>query len=529
MKKNKNVQKVENLQIKDKSRHLKNDSNKFKKIYEKNVVSEDKKNYRVKFKKINWIKVFKKEEYKKVVVVLDTLQKAGARAFLVGGVVRDLILGIPVKDIDIEVHKISVEDLQKILKNFGYVNLIGKSFGVLKWEHSQIDWSIPRKDYAGRKPIVELHPDMDIVVALKRRDLTINAMAIDLLTGEIVDPFNGQHDLKNRVARSPDIDFFTQDPLRFYRVMQFIGRFNLEPDEALNSVCATMDITKISSERIFSEFDKLFLKSKMPSKGIRWINKINRLKEVLPELYKTVGLLQEKIWHPENDVFEHSMQALDAAATFKYKDDEEKLTILSAALCHDLGKIKATYIKDRRIRNTDHAKVGIPFVKSLMARITNNKKRIFSVCKLVEYHMEPRLFIDNNASDKAYRKFALKLYPATNMRLLSMVSRADSLGRNSVAGEPLSGAGDKAISKFVAHAKKLGVLEAPLKPIVTGKDLIKFFKSGPLLGKALKKAYEIQICENITDKKILKKRIIHEFLPPGQSPEPNFFDVGKIR
>jgi tRNA nucleotidyltransferase (CCA-adding enzyme) len=470
--------------------------------------------------------IFTKKESSQVIQALEAIQYVGGKAFLVGGAVRDLLLNKSIKDIDIEVHKVALEDLQKILKKFGHVNLVGKSFGVLKWEHSQIDWAIPRKDYAGRKPIVTLNPEMDIVEALKRRDLTINAMALDLSTGEVVDPFNGQADLKNYVARSPDVKFFTQDPLRFYRVMQFIGRFDLVPDKALNSVCSTMDITKISTERIFSEFDKLFLKSRMPSKGIRWINKINRLGEVLPDLDKTVGLLQERKWHPERDVFEHTMQTLDAAANFVYQNEEEKLTVLSAALCHDLGKIVATFIKDKKIKNTGHAAAGLPFVKNLMRRITNNKKRIISVCKLVEYHMEPGSFVKNNAADKTYRKFALKLYPAINMRLLSMISRADVLGRNPFKEAPLNENEDvrnpytgksiteklNDIDKFINRAKKLGVFEAPLPPILTGKDLVNKFKSGPILGKALKKAYEIQICENIIDKKILKRRVIYEFL-----------------
>ena len=436
--------------------------------------------------------------------------EAAITAYLVGGAVRDLIIDQPIKDVDIEVHGLTLDELDETLKSFGHLNCVGKSFGVLRWEHSVVDWAVPRRDFAGRKPVVEINPAMNITDALRRRDLTVNAMAIDLFSGELIDPFGGLADLKNKIARSPDIRFFADDPLRFYRVMQFIGRFELIPDDELNKTCAAMDIADVSHERIYGEFDKLFLKSHAPARGIRWLDRINRLADVLPELMPTVGLMQNPKWHPEGDVFEHTMQVLDAAATLDYKTTEEKLTLLSAALCHDLGKPVATYVDNGRIRSTDHAEKGEPLVHSMIKRLTGSKKRIAAVCKLVKYHMEPGSFVENNASAKAYRRLAVKLAPEASLHTLSLLSQADKRGRNPDRNQPLARLIDADTSVFIARARELGVYEAPEAPVLTGQDLLDVIPEGTVLGTAVKRAYEIQIGEGITDKKILKKRVLAE-------------------
>lgn len=447
------------------------------------------------------------DERELVQKALQAIEQAGGKGFLVGGAVRDLLIDSPIKDVDIEVYGLSLESLGQALQKFGIVNYIGKSFGVLRWEHSTIDWAVPRRDSAGRKPQVAFDPSMSMSDALRRRDLTINAMAINLATGELVDPFGGCQDLKNRTARSPDSRFFTEDPLRFYRVMQFIARFQLTPDAELNRVCATMDISSVSSERIEAEFDKLFLLASIPSSGIRWINGLNRLSEVLPELALTVGILQQIDWHPEGDVFEHSMQALDAAADCLYPDDTCKLILLSAALCHDLGKAVSTHIREGRIRSTGHDRAGVALAKSLMGRITHNKKRIATVCKLVRHHMAPLIFIRDHASDAAYRRLAAKLSPDATCAMLALLAEADKRGRNPARGVPLPGP-ISGVVQFKERAEAVGVLCEPLPPVLAGTDLLDIFKPGPCLGLALDRAYEMQINENITDKDTLKKRLM---------------------
>lgn len=442
-----------------------------------------------------------------VIQALESINKAGGQAYLVGGAVRDLLLNIPTKDQDIEIHGLSLEKLSALLSTIAPVNVIGKSFGVLKWHYSTIDWSLPRRDFAGRKPEVIIDPSMAIKDALIRRDLTINAMALDLMSGALIDPFGGQEDLKNKVARSPDPQFFTEDPLRFYRVMQFIGRFELEPDHALNEVCSIMDLRYVSQERIHGEFDKLFLKSKQPSRGIRWIHHIGRLHEILPELAMTVGVLQEYVWHPEGDVFEHSMQALDAAADAAYHDDEERLLIVSAALCHDVGKALETRIAEGRIRSTGHDDQGVGLAFALINRLTAVKKRIVAVCKLVYHHMAPGSFMRNNAKDAAFKRLAVKLAPNLSCRILSMVATADMRGRNAARGRPLPGP-ISVVEEFKERAQKLGIFDGPEVAVLTGKDLEGLVEPGPALGRALAHAYEIQIGEKIRSKEKLIQRVL---------------------
>lgn len=445
-------------------------------------------------------------------VLLEKITQAGGQAFLVGGAVRDMVLDIAIKDIDIEVHGLELERLKTILEQHGKVSHVGKSFGVLKFHKKiDIDWSLPRTDSAGRKPEVKIDPTMTIEEALKRRDLTMNALAFDLVTGELHDPFDGCKDIKDKILRCTDEKFFIEDPLRFFRVMQFIGRFEMQPSSELQKLCKSMDISQVSRERIEEEFKKLLLKSDTPSRGIRWLHEIGRLKEVLPELAETVGVEQSAQWHPEGDVFTHTMQVIDAAVDVgrQLEEEQEKIVLMYAAICHDLGKPDTTVkLKDGRISSRGHEDVGVPIAKKLLTRICGNKKIIQTVAKLVKFHMTPGSFIKNNARKAAYKRLALKLASETNCYKLALLCEADKRGRNGESNAPLSGP-IKDVMQFVAQAEEAGVLYGPEPAVLAGKDLIDIVKPGPKLGELVKKAYRIQINEGVTDKDTLKKRILN--------------------
>lgn len=449
------------------------------------------------------------KHYPIIFKVIQELKKHNAKVYLVGGAVRDLILNkdiLAIPDIDIEVHNLNLEELSVLLNKFGEVDYVGKSFGILKLRHLNIDWSLPRSDKQGRKPEVKIDPYLDIKEALKRRDLTINAIAIDLIKLELVDPFNGVKDIKEKVLRSPDINFFQDDPLRFYRVMQFISRFQMWPNSELNNICQNMNIKDVSIERIDQEFKKLLLKSNIPSLGIRWLQDINRLKDILPELYNTTKVPQDPLWHPEGHVFEHLMQSLDASALLKYKNNEEKLTIMLAALSHDLGKVKTTIkIPDGHIRSPGHDEAGEPLTKSMLKNIITNKHLIKTVSILVKYHMRPMQFIKSNASLSAYKRLAYQLNSFANLDMLIKLLISDLQGRNGKSHFPLNKTMELA-TQFKEKAIQAKVLLEPEKPILTGKDLINIINPGPLMGQILKYAYKIQINKNIKDKDILKER-----------------------
>lgn len=443
--------------------------------------------------------------------IVNEISKAGGKAILVGGAVRDLLLEIPIKDLDIEVHSLTTNVLEKILKSFGPVSLVGKSFGVLKLHGLDIDWSLPRADSSGRKPHVEIDPYMSIKEAFRRRDLTINAMGIDVITKKLIDPFNGQTDLQKGMLKATDKDLFIEDPLRFYRVMQFIGRFAMQPDQELNNICSTMNIKNISRERIEEEFEKLFLKSKKPSLGIKWLDEIGRLQEILPEVYDLKNVPQSPQWHPEGDVFEHTMQAIDLAASLDYETDQDKLILCYAALCHDLGKITTTKFVNGKYISYGHEFESEKLAKNLLARITSKIDLKKTVYKLVKYHMQPGQLIRNNARNAAYKRLALKLIPYANLQMLSILFLADRLGRNPNKGEPLIGP-DLDVQEFINKVQQLGLSHKPLPALLSGKDIMEYIKPGPQMGKILQEAYKMQIEKDINDKEELKTFVLKNYL-----------------
>lgn len=448
--------------------------------------------------------------YKRYPVVQDIVQEIhahGGTALLIGGAVRDIILDLPTKDVDIEVHDMPLDALEALLGRFGQVSLVGKKFGVLRVHGLDIDWSLPRSDSPGRKPEVKIDPMMPIKEAFMRRDLTMNALGIDLITQELHDPFDGMSAIRDKILRTPDARFFAEDPLRLFRVMQFISRFDMKPDETLNELCKTMDISDVSRERIELEFHKLFLRSKYPSLGIRWLKEIGRLQEILPELAAIIGVEQDSSWHPEGDVFEHSMQALDAAAQLPIENEHKRLVLLYAALCHDLGKVDTSAQKEGKITSYGHPESGIPKAQSMMKRITNNQILITAVKKMVGYHMIPYQLVTQKSSLAAYKRLAQKLAPNVSMRQLAELVLSDKRGRNSQGSVPLKHDPEELV-QFIKKTQEADVLDQKEEPILLGRDIAGEVEEGPRMGALIHKAYEIQIEEGIRDKEQLKKRVL---------------------
>lgn len=437
--------------------------------------------------------------------VIHALKKAGATPFLVGGAVRDILLRRDVQDLDIEVFGLEQAAVEQILAELGTVLFVGKQFGVFRIAGLDVDFSLPRRDSGGRKPEVIVDPFLSFHDAAIRRDLTMNAMGIMLPDITLIDPFNGMKDIHSKTLRSPDLHFFIQDPLRLFRVMQFIGRFEMNPDQALNEVCKTMDISTVSCERIEMEFEKLLLQSCRPSLGIFWLKTIGRLQEIMPELYTTIGVAQRPDFHPEGDVFTHSLQSLDASARTCMRDPFTTLIMRYAALCHDVGKPETSRVVDGVIKSPGHAAVGAHKAATLLKRITRNQKLIAAVKKLVYCHMEPLQFIKNEARSAAYKRLALRLAPEVNIEMLSKLFLYDKQGR-SPSGYPFSNMFED-VCTFENKARRAKVFEKKEEPILKGADILDRVQAGPAMGRLLEKAYTIQIEEGVTDKEILKNRI----------------------
>lgn len=465
--------------------------------------------------------------------IIAAIDSAGGVPYLVGGCVRDLVLKRELKDFDIEVHELALDQLQEVLERFGHVRLVGKKFGVLRIDGFDADWSLPRRDSKGRKPIVEIDPTMTLKDACRRRDITMNAMALDVravltlpqqaddfqeqLLALIIDPYGGLEDIQNKRMRAVDIDLFIEDPLRFFRVMQFIGRFEMEPDAELNQICRTMELrdtvldVALARERIYEEFKKLLLKSDKPSLGFEWLQSIGRLQEVLPELAALCGVQQRPDYHPEGDVFVHTMQALNFAAQYStYQEGiwgdaaREKYTVLLAIICHDLGKAVTTAPD---LTAHGHAESGVPVAKNLLKRIANDHEIMSMVCDLVQYHLHPFSFLREGAGARSYRRLALKLRHPLTMRQLGLVALFDAQGRCGNGFDPRKEAQEH-FEQFMQQAEKASVAHGPEEPALLGRHLQGLVPPGPKMGALLKKAYQIQIEEGIKDVEVLKQRVL---------------------
>lgn len=444
-----------------------------------------------------------------VEAVVRAVSAAGGKALLVGGYVRDLVRGKVSKDIDIEVHGLPLDELEKVLAGFGPVDLVGKQFGVLRLHGVDVDWSVPRRDSRGRHPQVEPDPFMGVEEAARRRDLTVNAMALDPLDGTLFDPFGGLEDLNRKVLRPPDPVLFEEDPLRFFRVMSFAGYLEMDVDSSLTRLCAKMDLEDIARERIDEEFNRLFLSSRRPSIGLRWLEEAGRLAEVLPEAAALVGLEQDPKWHPEGDAWQHTLQVVDAAAGLRIIDKEQDLMLLWAALCHDLGKAQTTNNEDGRIRSKGHTDIAGELTERLVSRYESIARVRKGAAKLAEHHLKPHDFHVNKASPKAFKRLALALAPETNLERLAALALADYRGRNPDGDEPLDVASETC-EWFLRQAEELKVKREPEAPVLKGRHLLDEVQPGPAMGRLLKRAYELQLTEGIKDVETLKARVLGE-------------------
>ena len=448
-----------------------------------------------------------------LITILTSLQNKGKMGLIVGGAVRDAILGIEPKDIDVEVYNISYDDLAKVLEPFGKLDFVGKSFGILKLvdkEGNDFDFSIPRRDSKvednnnGRGRGFESTFDTDITPkeAASRRDFTINSLGYNPLTSEVYDFFGGLDDLETKTLRATS-PAFSEDALRVLRGMQFAARFDLTLDPETAQMASTLKDSQLTKERITGEWMKLFEKGKHPSKVIQflidtqWIDKY-------PELKAIVDLPQEPEWHPEGTVDKHTGFSMDAAAILADQNNisgEDKAVLIMAALTHDFGKATTTKndIKDGIPRVTSHGhevesgKLAQTFLESIGIK----KDLIAKVVPLAAHHMV-HLTFDPKSKKQNIRQIAEMLFPAT-IEQLQYVIQSDMGGR-----PPLSNELPNSVKDMIELSKKEDVYNKKITPLITGQELMDNFpiKQGKLIGEALKYVYNLQlqgIVKNKTD------------------------------
>ena len=446
--------------------------------------------------------------------ILKDLQEIGATPIIVGGSVRDFFLNIPVKDYDIEIFGIdSLETIQKSLEKFASVKMVGKSFGVLTLRVNEydFDFALPRIE----KKIGNTHQDFEIITnanlsfkeAAIRRDFTINAIGYDFCTKDFLDPFDGINDLKNRVLKHIDDKTFIEDSLRVYRAVQFSARFDFSLDEKTFELCKKIvqnnELHFLPKERIYEEFKKLFLKSSKPSIGFELLKDLGVLK-YFPELKALISCVQDPIYHPEGDVWIHTMMCLDELSRILKEenivDEYRKLYLFYAILCHDFGKPFCTKEINGKITSHKHESLGIEPTISFLSKLTNEKKFIEIVSSLVKNHLIPFQLYLAESSLKAIKRLSLKV----NIEDLCLVCLADCLGRTILDKEKCP----KATSWVLNKAKELDIHNEPIKPIVQGRDLIELgFKPSDKFKEILEFAFDLQIDENMKKNEIIKKII----------------------
>jgi len=442
----------------------------------------------------------------KILQTISTiLVKQNAKAIVVGGSVRDYFLDLPCKDYDIEVYGLdSINTLEKILLKYGSVNLVGKSFGILKFTYNfdEYDFSFPRsehkvsKGHRGFEVIVD--GNLDFKSASKRRDFTINAMGYDIQNNIFLDPFGGLKDIARKTLKHIDDTTFIEDPLRIYRAVQFSARFGFKLDEATYNLCKSMMnkniLEELPKERIYLEFVKLLLKSPKPSLGFELMRGLGIL-DYFPELKAIINVPQSSLCHPEGDVWIHTMMSIDAMVGLLSYDKKQNLKYMFAILCHDFGKATHTIIKkDGRISAIGHEVAGIEPTKSFMYRLSDEHNFIQSILLLVEHHLKPSQFYVAKSKATAIRRLATKV----NIEELIIVAKADFLGRTtkeSLAGIYYAG------EWLLEQAKVLMVNEKPLKYLLQGRDLIALgLKPSPKFKEILNWSYSLQLEGKISSK-----------------------------
>jgi tRNA nucleotidyltransferase (CCA-adding enzyme) len=421
----------------------------------------------------------------------------GGRALVVGGWVRDALLGRTSKDVDLEVFGVPGDRLLALVSGFGRVDTVGESFTVYKV--GGIDVSLPRRESkTGRGHTgftVQGDPSLSIEEAARRRDFTVNAISLDPLTGEILDPFKGQTDLDARRLRVVDPTTFGDDSLRVLRALQFAARFELELTDDSRALCRAIPLDDLPPERIWGEMEKLLLQAARPSIGLALALDLGVVDRLWPEMKALVGCPQEPDWHPEGDVWVHTLMVVDRA---RQRIDGlargPAAAMMLGAITHDFGKPATTAVIDGRMRSPGHEEAGVEPATRFLDRLNVHSLDGYDVRQavlgLVAQHLKPSAFHKSATpvSDGAFRRLAQKI----DLELLARFAMADCTGR--------TGTFDcSAIDWFLERARALGVEHAAPAPLLMGRHLLELgVKPGPRMGELLAEIYDAQLEGTVT-------------------------------
>lgn len=446
--------------------------------------------------------------------------KAGGRVYFVGGFVRDRLMtkasGTPEAedpgsaDIDIEVHGLAPDVLHALLSQLGEVLQYGSSFGIYGIAGHSVDIAMPRKERAtgsGHRDFeVFVDPFIGTKEAARRRDFTVNALMQDVLTGEIVDHFGGQADLTKGVLRHVDDASFAEDPLRVLRCAQFAARFQVRDvcgsphcfsvaPETI-ALCSRMDLSALSRERIEGELKKALLKAEKPSVFFEVLRSMDQLTFWFPEIKALTDLPQDPIFHPEGDVWTHTMEVIDRAASFR-SEVSEPYRFMLLALLHDVGKEVTTEVVNGRIHAYGHETAGLPLAEAFLRRITGEEAVIRYVLNMVPLHMKPNMKAFSKSSVKSTNHMFDEAEVPKDLIYMAMSDKPVVAGTTPFEGD----------SGFLFE--RLKTYEATMaKPYVTGKDLIAAgVQPGEHMGELLAYAHKLRLAG--IDKQTALKQVLN--------------------
>jgi tRNA nucleotidyltransferase (CCA-adding enzyme) len=480
--------------------------------------------------------------------ILNVLKDNHLTALIVGGAVRDAMLGMEPKDIDVEVYGTNYEDLEATLKQVpgAFIDTIGKSFGIIKYRDAdgmEYDFSVPRRESKagiGHKGFdVEIDPTITPKEAASRRDFTINSLAYNPFTHEVLDFFGGVTDLKNKVLRHTS-GAFAEDPLRVLRGMQFSARMGLKiaPETAALARSIMGEYSNLSKERIEREWDKLVQKGKTPGEAIQYLVDTGWV-DLYPEIKNIIGVPQHNAYHPEGEVEAHTRHVMNEAAVIADREGlkgDGRSVLIYAALAHDFAKAHTT---EKILKNGveqwashGHEKEGGPLAKAFLERLGVKKDIIDKVVPLVENHLA-HITVNENTPNNIVRSIAERLYPATIQELLYLIE-ADHSGR-----PPL----DKGLPSEALSLKNLAVQNdvwnKRITPLIQGRDIQEFnIPPGKMYGEIIQAARKAQLEGKINNKKEAKEwlvKILYPYVAILRGDDPIFQqygiagpDIGKI-
>ncbi len=431
--------------------------------------------------------------------IAKIVKEKGGRTYYVGGFVRDKLMRIENKDVDIEVHGISPETLYEILKSFGEALSFGKSFGIFSLKGYDIDIAMPRserKTGLGHRDFeVKIDPFIGEEKAASRRDFTMNAIMQDVLTGEIVDPFGGQKDISLGVIRHVSDDSFTEDPLRVLRGAQFAARFGFSFAEETLEICRNIDLSFLSRERVEEELKKALLKGKKPALFFETLRAEDQLRTWFSEVEKCIGIEQDPVYHPEGDVWVHTMEVLDRAAAFR-EDVSDPYSFMLLALCHDFGKIVTTEEINGRIHAYGHETEGLPLVSDFLNRIVGENDVREYVLNMVPLHMKPNMVAYSRSPVKSTNKMFDAAREPLDLIYFSMADRPLMIGE-----DPFSGNSEFLFERYRVYEEMMS------RPFVQGRDLVAAgLEPGEYFSELLEYAHKLRLA-GVDKKSALKQTL----------------------